>query len=175
MCQIDKANFLGGDLPFCGIYFSTDIFARSTNMWKYLPPSIIFIFQGIVLNFPLISVFSCDLLQSLNGQNIYNGCCTLRIDFSKLPSLNVKYNNDKSRDYTNPNLPSGDGMPLDAASLGGFGGTQNIVPTPSPVIDLHSNNNSICKVVQVLIHTEETSCDSKYNEIFWFVWGFFFA
>ena len=47
--------------------------------------------------------------QSLDGQNIYNSCCTLRIDFSKLVSLNVKYNNDKSRDYTRPDLPSGDG------------------------------------------------------------------
>lgn len=45
---------------------------------------------------------------SLDGQNIYNGCCTLRIDYSKLNNLNVKYNNDKSRDFTNPNLPSGD-------------------------------------------------------------------
>ncbi|KAJ8342013.1 hypothetical protein SKAU_G00319410 [Synaphobranchus kaupii] len=33
---------------------------------------------------------------SLDGQNIYNACCTLRISFSKLTSLNVKYNNDKS-------------------------------------------------------------------------------
>lgn len=47
-------------------------------------------------------------LQSLDGQNIYNACCTLRIEYSKLNSLNVKYNNDKSRDYTNPNLPTGD-------------------------------------------------------------------
>ena len=31
-------------------------------------------------------------------------------------NLNVKYNNDKSRDYTNPNLPTGD-VNLDAASL----------------------------------------------------------
>ncbi|XP_056149936.1 polypyrimidine tract-binding protein 2-like isoform X2 [Lampris incognitus] len=46
---------------------------------------------------------------SLDGQNIYNSCCTLRIDFSKLVSLNVKYNNDKSRDYTRPDLPAGDG------------------------------------------------------------------
>lgn len=46
--------------------------------------------------------------QSLDGQNIYNSCCTLRIDYSKMSSLNVKYNNDKSRDYTNPNLPTGD-------------------------------------------------------------------
>lgn len=48
------------------------------------------------------------LLQSLDGQNIYNSCCTLRIEFSKLTSLNVKYNNDKSRDYTNPTLPNGE-------------------------------------------------------------------
>uniref|UniRef100_A0A671UHA7 Polypyrimidine tract binding protein 1 n=1 Tax=Sparus aurata TaxID=8175 RepID=A0A671UHA7_SPAAU len=45
---------------------------------------------------------------SLDGQNIYNGCCTLRISFSKLTSLNVKYNNEKSRDFTRPDLPSGD-------------------------------------------------------------------
>jgi hnRNP-L/PTB/hephaestus splicing factor len=46
--------------------------------------------------------------QGLDGQNVYNGCCTLRIDYSKLITLNVKYNNDKSRDYTNPNLPAGE-------------------------------------------------------------------
>ncbi|XP_061488327.1 polypyrimidine tract-binding protein 3 isoform X3 [Rhineura floridana] len=48
---------------------------------------------------------------ALDGQNIYNACCTLRIDFSKLTSLNVKYNNDKSRDFTRLDLPSGDGQP----------------------------------------------------------------
>lgn len=49
-----------------------------------------------------------NLFQSLEGQNIYNACCTLRISFSKLTSLNVKYNNDKSRDYTRPDLPTAD-------------------------------------------------------------------
>ncbi|XP_074490576.1 polypyrimidine tract-binding protein 1-like isoform X2 [Sebastes fasciatus] len=48
---------------------------------------------------------------SLDGQNIYNGCCTLRINFSKLTSLNVKYNNEKSRDFTRPDLPTGDSQP----------------------------------------------------------------
>ncbi|XP_056893503.1 polypyrimidine tract-binding protein 1b isoform X1 [Takifugu flavidus] len=48
---------------------------------------------------------------SLDGQNIYNACCTLRISFSKLTSLNVKYNNEKSRDFTRPDLPPGDGQP----------------------------------------------------------------
>uniref|UniRef100_A0A8C1NQB4 Polypyrimidine tract binding protein 2b n=1 Tax=Cyprinus carpio TaxID=7962 RepID=A0A8C1NQB4_CYPCA len=61
---------------------------------------------------------------SLDGQNIYNSCCTLRIDFSKLVNLNVKYNNDKSRDYTRPELPSGDGTPsgmvTSYSSGGGF-------------------------------------------------------
>ena len=45
---------------------------------------------------------------TLHGQNIYNGCCTLQIEFSKLTTLEVRYNNDKSRDYTNLLLPSGD-------------------------------------------------------------------
>lgn len=46
---------------------------------------------------------------TLHGQNIYNGCCTLQIDFSKLTTLEVRFNNDKSRDYTNLLLPTGDG------------------------------------------------------------------
>lgn len=45
---------------------------------------------------------------TLHGQNIYNSCCNLHIDYSKLNTLNVKYNNEKSRDYTNPLLPAGD-------------------------------------------------------------------
>ncbi|VDN05245.1 unnamed protein product [Thelazia callipaeda] len=63
-------------------------------------------FQALVQ----LSEASCAQLarQSLDGQNVYNGCCCLRIDYSKLATLNVKYNNDKSRDYTNPNLPSGE-------------------------------------------------------------------
>ncbi|XP_011603299.2 polypyrimidine tract-binding protein 3 isoform X1 [Takifugu rubripes] len=54
---------------------------------------------------------------SLDGQNIYNGCCTLRIDFSKLSALNVKYNNDKSRDFTRSDLPTGELDPTAAFSV----------------------------------------------------------
>ncbi|XP_034093547.1 polypyrimidine tract-binding protein 2-like [Gymnodraco acuticeps] len=57
---------------------------------------------------------------ALDGQNIYNSCCTLRIDFSKLVNLNVKYNNDKSRDYTRPELPAGDGQPNLESSINAF-------------------------------------------------------
>lgn len=53
------------------------------------------------------SVQSQTAKLSLDGQNIYNGCCTLRIEFSRLDSLNVKFNNDKSRDFTRFDLPTG--------------------------------------------------------------------
>ncbi|XP_072848109.1 polypyrimidine tract-binding protein 3 isoform X1 [Pogona vitticeps] len=67
---------------------------------------------------------------ALDGQNIYNACCTLRIDFSKLTSLNVKYNNDKSRDFTRLDLPSGDGQPsLDPTMAAAFG-TPGIISSP---------------------------------------------
>ncbi|XP_043909707.1 polypyrimidine tract-binding protein 1 isoform X7 [Protopterus annectens] len=68
---------------------------------------------------------------ALDGQNIYNACCTLRIDFSKLTSLNVKYNNEKSRDYTRPDLPSGDGQPsIDQTIAAAFGLSVQGVPGP---------------------------------------------
>lgn len=48
--------------------------------------------------------------QSLDAQAMFGGSSNiLRVDFSKLTNLNVKYNNDKSRDYTNPGLPSSPG------------------------------------------------------------------
>jgi hypothetical protein len=58
----------------------------------------------------------------LNGQSLAQGGCTLRIDYSHLQNLNVKYNNDKSRDFTNPTLPASDdpvGGPGPAGSLAG--------------------------------------------------------
>ena len=68
---------------------------------------------------------------ALNGQNIYNGCCTLRVDFSRMTQLHVKYNNDKSRDFTNPNLSSGtESLPPNhrAAAISGAPGI--LAPTP---------------------------------------------
>ncbi|KAG5275810.1 hypothetical protein AALO_G00124820 [Alosa alosa] len=78
---------------------------------------------------------------SLDGQNIYNSCCTLRIDYSKLVNLNVKYNNDKSRDYTRPELPAGDGqdssMNKDSTSLLGS-------PTAAPFSSGGGYSSSLC-------------------------------
>lgn len=67
--------------------------------------------------------------KNLDGQNIYTGCNTLRIKFSKLTNLNVKYNNEKSRDYTRQDLPSlenGRGDPSMGLSMGAAG----LVPLP---------------------------------------------
>ncbi|XP_072904706.1 polypyrimidine tract-binding protein 3 isoform X5 [Hemitrygon akajei] len=67
---------------------------------------------------------------SLDGQNIYNACCTLRIEFSKLTSLNVKYNNDKSRDFTRLDLPSGDGQPTVDPPVAAAFGAPGIISSP---------------------------------------------
>jgi len=99
------------------------IFSRYGQVLKIVTFSKNNTFQALIQYSDAIAAQTAKV--SLNGQNIYNGCCTLRIDFSKLPSLNVKYNNDKSRDYTNPSLPSGDGgpqMPMDSGMGFGAGG-----------------------------------------------------
>jgi hypothetical protein len=74
-------------------------------------------------------------MQALDGQNIYSGCCTLRCTFSKLGNLTVKYNNERSWDFTNPNLPANEpagpsgqlGMPTYA---GGHPMGMGMVPQP---------------------------------------------
>eukprot|EP00128_Syssomonas_multiformis_P001855 Colp12_sorted_trinity150504_noHs@746 len=43
----------------------------------------------------------------LEGKNLYANSCTFQVMLSKLDKLDVKYNNDRSRDYTNPLLPQG--------------------------------------------------------------------
>ena len=59
-------------------------------------------------------------LQALNGQNIFPGCCTMKIDFSKLQTLNIRFNNDKSRDYTESGLNNPPGPLGQFASLSTF-------------------------------------------------------
>ncbi|TYZ64711.1 hypothetical protein PybrP1_011064 [[Pythium] brassicae (nom. inval.)] len=44
---------------------------------------------------------------ALDGREIYTGCNQLGIVFSRHTELRVRFNNDRSRDYTNPHLPPG--------------------------------------------------------------------
>ena len=61
--------------------------------------------------------------ENYDGQNLYYGCCPLKVEYSKLTNLNVKYNNEKSRDYTRPDLPTGENTtpvmanPMDQTTL----------------------------------------------------------
>ncbi|NXL91083.1 PTBP3 protein, partial [Alectura lathami] len=66
---------------------------------------------------------------SLDGQNIYTACCTLRIDFSKLTDLKIRYNNEKSRDFTRYDLPAGESHSfMDPAILAAYGSQGTTFP-----------------------------------------------
>jgi hnRNP-L/PTB/hephaestus splicing factor len=91
----------------------------------------------VLIQFPDVITAQAAKL-SLDGQNIYNGCCTLRIEYSKLSNLNVKYNNDKSRDYTNPNLPNGD-QPAEILQTGVLGAP--FLGLANPLVGAYGNTN----------------------------------
>ncbi|XP_022242064.1 polypyrimidine tract-binding protein 1-like isoform X1 [Limulus polyphemus] len=100
------------------------IFSRVGKVLKIITFTKNNTFQALIQYPDVITAQAAKL--SLDGQNIYNACCTLRIDYSKLTNLNVKYNNDKSRDFTNPTLPTGD-IGLDSL---GFGGAMSMMGSP---------------------------------------------
>lgn len=73
--------------------------------------------------------YATQARNALQGRNIYDGCCTLDIQFSNLEQLQVNFNNERTRDYTNAQLPEqgGRGAPpqmgqLVQGSLFGEGG-----------------------------------------------------
>ncbi|XP_054253600.1 polypyrimidine tract-binding protein 3 [Indicator indicator] len=70
---------------------------------------------------------ACCAKMVLNGQNIFNSCCILHIEFSRLSSLKVKYNNNKSRDFTRFDLPCGDVQSYMESSATPAFGTQNAI------------------------------------------------
>uniref|UniRef100_A0A3Q3R8T8 RRM domain-containing protein n=1 Tax=Monopterus albus TaxID=43700 RepID=A0A3Q3R8T8_MONAL len=74
---------------------------------------------------------------SLNGADIYSGCCTLKIEYAKPARLNVFKNDQDTWDYTNPNLsgPQGGyhGYSDDSYGMGGRGrGSQRYGPGYGP-------------------------------------------
>ncbi|XP_031557317.1 heterogeneous nuclear ribonucleoprotein L-like isoform X2 [Actinia tenebrosa] len=93
-------------------------------------------------------------LARLNGQDIYAGCCTLKIDYSKkAKKLNVFKNDEETWDYTGA-LNGTTGIPSKTSLLGtgllsAISGTDSadpVVPSPPPSTingNLSSVNNSI--------------------------------
>ncbi|KAK2521497.1 Ptbp3 [Columba livia] len=68
--------------------------------------------------------------KTLNGQGIFTSDCFIRVDYSKFTSLAIKYNNEKSRDFTRLDLPSGDGqIYMDQPIAAAYGIQNNIVPS----------------------------------------------
>ncbi|XP_043697982.1 polypyrimidine tract-binding protein homolog 3-like isoform X2 [Telopea speciosissima] len=65
---------------------------------------------------------------ALQGRNIYDGCCTLDIQFSNLSELQVNYNNERSRDFTNPSLPSEQKGRSSQSGYGDAGGLYALQP-----------------------------------------------
>ncbi|KAG2763922.1 hypothetical protein PC129_g5819 [Phytophthora cactorum] len=87
----------------------------------------------------LVQMESVDQAQAaqsaLDGRDIYTGCNQLSIVFSRHPELRVRYNDDRSRDYTNPNLPPGPGRGSDARSE-----SEPMTPTSSDRRDAHRDS-----------------------------------
>ncbi|XP_055944686.1 heterogeneous nuclear ribonucleoprotein L-like [Argiope bruennichi] len=72
--------------------------------------------------------------QSLNGCDIYSGCCTLKIEFAKPTRLNVYKNDNESWDYTNNALgkpPGADRPALLQEPPRGYGPQGNAPPYDS--------------------------------------------
>ncbi|NWH94445.1 PTBP3 protein, partial [Aegithalos caudatus] len=82
-------------------------------------------FQALLQYAEAMTAFYAKM--SLDGQSIYTGCCTLRVNFSKLTNLTVKYNNDRTRDFTRIDLPFGDGQRTVETSLSTPFATQNTI------------------------------------------------
>ncbi|ETE59056.1 Heterogeneous nuclear ribonucleoprotein L, partial [Ophiophagus hannah] len=71
---------------------------------------------------------------SLNGADIYSGCCTLKIEYAKPTRLNVFKNDQDTWDYTNPNLSGQvEGKETYSEEAGGFkyGGCLRLASWPN--------------------------------------------
>jgi hypothetical protein len=55
-------------------------------------------------------------MEALQGRDIYDGACTLKIQFSRNEQINVRANNTMQFDWTNPSLPREEGRGLGAVS-----------------------------------------------------------
>ncbi|XP_075916765.1 heterogeneous nuclear ribonucleoprotein L-like isoform X4 [Petromyzon marinus] len=81
---------------------------------------IIFRKNGLQAFVEFVSVESAERANSsLNGADIYSGCCTLIVDYARATRLNVFKNDSETWDFTNPGLKQEDNavMPAKQTSL----------------------------------------------------------
>uniref|UniRef100_A0A673LLJ7 Heterogeneous nuclear ribonucleoprotein L-like n=1 Tax=Sinocyclocheilus rhinocerous TaxID=307959 RepID=A0A673LLJ7_9TELE len=84
---------------------TTDVLYTICNNCGPVQRIVIFRKNGVqaMVEYPLLSQRA---KASLNGADIYSGCCTLKIEYAKPTRLNVFKNDQDTWDYTNPNLSS---------------------------------------------------------------------
>ncbi|XP_071390750.1 heterogeneous nuclear ribonucleoprotein L isoform X3 [Centroberyx affinis] len=88
---------------------TTDVLYTICNNCGPVQRIVIFRKNGVQAMVEFDSVQSAQRAKaSLNGADIYSGCCTLKIEYAKPARLNVFKNDQDTWDYTNPNL-SGQG------------------------------------------------------------------
>lgn len=95
----------------------------------------------------------------LDGKDLFQGCCHLRVNFSKRTNLVIKENSHKSRDFTQGAGMGMMGNPMGGAMQGGMGGMgmmggQNAMAS--------GVNNQGGAVVLVSKMNPETTCDALF-------------
>nr|KAF6410023.1 heterogeneous nuclear ribonucleoprotein L [Rousettus aegyptiacus] len=84
---------------------TTDVLYTICNPCGPVQRIVIFRKNGVQAMVEFDSVQSAQRAKaSLNGADIYSGCCTLKIEYAKPTRLNVFKNDQDTWDYTNPNL-----------------------------------------------------------------------
>ncbi|XP_041325468.1 heterogeneous nuclear ribonucleoprotein L-like [Pyrgilauda ruficollis] len=84
---------------------TTDVLYTICNPCGPVQRIVIFRKNGVQAMVEFDSVQSAQRAKaSLNGADIYSGCCTLKIEYAKPSRLNVFKNDQDTWDYTNPNL-----------------------------------------------------------------------
>ncbi|XP_033881877.3 LOW QUALITY PROTEIN: heterogeneous nuclear ribonucleoprotein L-like [Acipenser ruthenus] len=84
---------------------TTDVLYTICNPCGPVQRIVIFRKNGVQAMAEFDSVQSAQRAKaSLNGADIYSGCCTLKIEYAKPTRLNVFKNDQDTWDYTNPNL-----------------------------------------------------------------------
>ncbi|XP_047186580.1 heterogeneous nuclear ribonucleoprotein L-like isoform X2 [Scophthalmus maximus] len=88
---------------------TTDVLYTICNNCGPVQRIVIFRKNGVQSMVEFDSVQSAQRAKaSLNGADIYSGCCTLKIEYAKPARLNVFKNDQDTWDYTNPNLSGQD-------------------------------------------------------------------
>uniref|UniRef100_A0A8C7J3L8 Heteroous nuclear ribonucleoprotein L2 n=1 Tax=Oncorhynchus kisutch TaxID=8019 RepID=A0A8C7J3L8_ONCKI len=97
---------------------TTDVLYTVCNNCGPVQRIVIFRKNGVqaMVEYPLLAQRA---KASLNGADIYSGCCTLKIEYAKPTRLNVFKNDQDTWDYTNPNL-SGQGNAHSHLGRGGY-------------------------------------------------------